>query len=45
MVDFYVMEAVHMKALVEEADARAAAEKAQRTKEFKSDFSELEQYR
>lgn len=40
-----IMEAVHMKAMAEEAEAREEAEKKQEKKDFKKDFSMLEQYR
>jgi hypothetical protein len=45
VVDFIVMEAVFIKASAEEQDARIAAEKQNEVKEFKSDFTDLEQYR
>lgn len=40
-----VMEAVHMKVLAQDAEARVAAEKKQEIKEFKTDFSALENFR
>jgi hypothetical protein len=45
VIDFMVMEAVMVKAAAEDAEVRAEAERRAKTRKFKEDFSELEQYR